>query len=87
MPVWLEIEIAMIAVIAPVLGWLITKLVSLNNRITKLEIHQNGTKDSLDRIEDKIDKLTDKITDIDVRLARVETRYDGDGRLNRDSRN
>ena len=73
MPVWLEIELAMIVVLAPILGWLITKFVSLNTRVSRLEIHKDETKDSLDRIEDKIDKLTDKMGEIDVRLAKVET--------------
>ena len=73
MPVWLEIEIAMIAILAPVLGWLITKFVSLNNRVSRLEIHKVETKDSLDRIERKIDQLTDKVAEIDAQLAKVET--------------
>ena len=73
MPVWLEIEIAMIAILAPILGWLITKFVSLNTRVSRLEIHKDETKDSLDRIESKIDRLTDKVAEIDIRLAKVET--------------
>ena len=80
MPVWLEIEIAMIVVLAPLLGWLITKFASLNNRVSKLEIHRLDNQVSLERIEGKIDKLTDRFGDkvgtMDVRLARVETKLE-----------
>ena len=77
MPVWLEIELAMIVVLAPILGWLITKFVSLNTRVSRLEIHKDETKDCLNRIESKIDRLTDKVAELDVRLAKTETKFEG----------